>query len=1622
MFKKFKKNAYMLKILPLFLALILVTGAHGAPIVKNQSEDLDVIISQIIGSSPNVVTILDLSGSMGRNFGGEQIGDWDGRDVFDQCGGANWREAFCAENIANLTICSSRTCTEDGHRCESAEDLDAQLACVTTEGQITQNQLDNIYDRICGNNNGFLGENIDDCNTAEERNRAAAAMEAAAGLTQCSVAANCQIGSDRDPSCDTNGDFTRFRDCMEDNNLQNVFSFLQPANCTGGTTNCFGDLERGSSRMDVALNVIFNVLDADGSLDALECNDSNQQYDGTNNIISCKEWMETPYRFVRNVAHGSSRLSIPGPSNDVFLRNELTTNDSDILGVRFLPMSYAGSGNGDGCTQAFRMASGGFQTDHRRVWNFYRRQDPSGGTPLARILGFDDSSSGTTINDAIRAFNNDISVDESVQCRPQFVIVITDGDDSCSGDCSFDNNSCTGIAAASNNSNRRSSIQAVSNIRTYFARNPTTRQVDLDGDGTTETQVIKKEVIVFVIGLGITNPNAVRALHGMAMAGGTHTTGIIKHIDPATGNQIGSVIVDPANIDSVLPGTAGDNKEVFRSLAKAENIDTAPASAWLTNCLNPDINGHCDLDTVDIFDNTFFDDGLPFTDLDINGTPDPPVDSNADGIVDNEVNGFAFLVNSPQELIAALNDILTSIEGVSTSGVSPAAPQSSTAVALRDRIFLSILTPVTAERLWQGRLASYAFVDDPDNVGGKVVIRKPDGGEDLSNGSVVDSLSIFDNDGTLNENAKKFFWEASKELTERDLAVQNRNLYTVTAPDLIVGDNVEDPPFSGTSFDTSSNVIRYTGPLVPLNDPINPLDPGRFGISQDDVTDPIPEFCVPEGMAATFCETPTGSIDCSDVTNVDCIACVKDCIRDEVVDFLEGNTGIPTVTDPMGTPTIGNCASGEEGTMGCGCPDPEDDNEDGLPGSLDMCSVRMGDIFHSSPVIVGSPSPLFFDRGFQQFAIGFRERSAVVYVGANDGFLHAFHAGEFIDTFDPGLPAGKEENPFTLEDEVFPFFDEGTGFELFGIAMPTYLPDSLTNPASQAESPAEIVFGTPPPPDFRTGDFKNFIIDNSAQRSFSDGSPVIADVFIDGFENGLPENPELCSGIISTPDGDIDLCGREWHTVLVSGSRNGGGAYMAIDITNPACGNKDGHGTDSGECDNSISALGEHVTGTGAVEYPEHLWTLFDRDFGNTWSTPTIGRIRLTFTEGSNTKTVDRWVMFVGGGADPLDINPADGVSFGNAFVVVDLATGKEIFKFHPVNPIPGGLDAPSGIDEMACDVTSRVGAFDINADGYIDIVYFGDTCGRLWRFDVSKPIDVSGSISDSGRDGGASIVADEWSGEIIFCANTDTECFNQGNNTVPQNNLEPIFFAPTVALDDLGRRHVIFLSGDRRDPSNITKAGKLYNIIDNYIPDFLAGGTAVGSNLTKSATDLIDGNQVIDLDPQSGVEGQFIAVSNGSFNVDKGEFLVVFPENDLDILTDDGEKGFGAPVVINRVLIFTTFAPDTETASACTSGSGIGNIFAIDFNTGEPALIRIPGATNSGILKGTEAQNKLAAGVAVAEGMPTPAQLTFGARGSVLMSVAFTGGPIAGGSQFLVWELPPFPTKTQTLFWEELL
>lgn len=52
----------------------------------------------------------------------------------------------------------------------------------------------------------------------------------------------------------------------------------------------------------------------------------------------------------------------------------------------------------------------------------------------------------------------------------------------------------------------------------------------------------------------------------------------------------------------------------------------------------------------------------------------------------------------------------------------------------------------------------------------------------------------------------------------------------------------------------------------------------------------------------------------------------------------------------------------------------------------------LGDIIHSNPLFVGPPASVGQDNAYQQFYDDHKDRAKAVYVGANDGMLHAFHA------------------------------------------------------------------------------------------------------------------------------------------------------------------------------------------------------------------------------------------------------------------------------------------------------------------------------------------------------------------------------------------------------------------------------------------------------------------------------------------------------------------------------------------------------------------------------------------------------------------------------------------------------
>lgn len=163
-------------------------------------------------------------------------------------------------------------------------------------------------------------------------------------------------------------------------------------------------------------------------------------------------------------------------------------------------------------------------------------------------------------------------------------------------------------------------------------------------------------------------------------------------------------------------------------------------------------------------------------------------------------------------------------------------------------------------------------------------------------------------------------------------------------------------------------------------------------------------------------------------------------------------------------------------------------------GILTISCVRrpwlLGDIFHSNPLVVGRPRSFINEGSYRNFAATFATRDNVVYAGANDGFLHAFHAGAWQPTATP------------------PGYDRGTGEELFGFmpwpvrANTRYLP-----------------------------------IDTGARDYYGvDGSPSAADVWFYASATQTTKDPS----------------GSEWRTVVAGGLRQGGRAYYALDVTDPS--------------------------------------------------------------------------------------------------------------------------------------------------------------------------------------------------------------------------------------------------------------------------------------------------------------------------------------------------------------------------------------------------------------------------------------------------------------------------------------
>lgn len=381
---------------------------------------------------------------------------------------------------------------------------------------------------------------------------------------------------------------------------------------------------------------------------------------------------------------------------------------------------------------------------------------------------------------------------------------------------------------------------------------------------------------------------------------------------------------------------------------------------------------------------------------------------------------------------------------------------------------------------------------------------------------------------------------------------------------------------------------------------------------------------------------------------------------------------------------------------------------------------RLGDIFHSNPVVVGRPLGSLAEPSYQAFASDpdVAGREQVIVAGANDGLFRIFDAGTWGDPDGPGpLPAG---------------YSAGDGRELAGFA-----------PYTARKNLKYLA---------RDGGTRDWY--------FTDGSPVVADVW-------LYSDPA-----VSAPD---QKAASQWHTLAVSGMRQGGNQYFALDITNPA----------------------------DIANYPGYMWEFPREDalasvtqwMGQTWSEPIITRVKVAYGGVPQ----ERWVAVFGGGYDPkgdpnspfYDLH----ATAGRSITMLDLKTGEILAQKTFVDTTPAAATDPGVItydpanpeESMAFAIPSTPGVYDIDFDGFADVIYVGDLGGNLWKW-VVHPVG-----DDTVNPGSADKSQPNWPFEKFFAA----QVYDSGTS----KHYRSFFFNPSATLKS-GVLWLAIASGERANLS----------------------------------------------------------------------------------------------------------------------------------------------------------------------------------------------------------------------------
>jgi type IV pilus assembly protein PilY1 len=319
---------------------------------------------------------------------------------------------------------------------------------------------------------------------------------------------------------------------------------------------------------------------------------------------------------------------------------------------------------------------------------------------------------------------------------------------------------------------------------------------------------------------------------------------------------------------------------------------------------------------------------------------------------------------------------------------------------------------------------------------------------------------------------------------------------------------------------------------------------------------------------------------------------------------------------------------------------------------------------------------------------------------------------------------------------------------------------------------------------------------------------------------------------------------------------------------------------------------------------------------GLTWSDPVITRVRVAVDGDTTPGGHERWVAVFGAGYDAAsdpDSSPnaySTSALRGRAIYMVDLTNGKvlakKVFTATATNDATG---AQYGYPAMKYAVASQPAVFDLDFDGFADVIYMGDLGGNVWKWVVTAVGDDPIHNTTSNK----SIGQPDWPFKLFFQANYS----NSPNPPVyGTTHFQSFFFPPTGVLRH-GSLALAIGAGERAAPESGVLDGNAANN-DNYyvMRDTDPLERLATPNDTLSEADLVDSDS-LDAGTYSCAQ---VAAGSGYF-----------------ITARDREKFITNSVIFMGDVFTSSYIPAADDSDPCVAtGTSYLYRFSLDCGAGE--------------------------------------------------------------------------------------